>query len=246
MANISNRSRYQSNLSGFTLIELLVVISIISLLLAILLPVLSKSRDAAKTIICLNHFRQIGLTTAVYTTEHNSNYPISMSTVSGGDYGNGLKTWQSLLYPYLQSNASGYIDARGPEVLNFPTYICPELVEVNDYQLNIMAFGYSANIHFFGMDLAAYSGTILDIPPRSSPPRKSVVTHAETGVSPSRPFGVAMRYTSNSVFSDNDAAWEACMAMSRRRHSNSTNILWEDGHAQNQPDAVDQAHLEPD
>ncbi len=57
--------------SGFTLVELLVVITIISILAAMLLPVLSKVLDAARAVACANNARQIGLITTQYASDHN-------------------------------------------------------------------------------------------------------------------------------------------------------------------------------
>jgi prepilin-type N-terminal cleavage/methylation domain-containing protein len=67
----SRRSRH-----AFTLVELLVVIGIIALLIAILLPALTKAREASQKTVCISNLRQLGTAMQLYATEYKDYIPI--------------------------------------------------------------------------------------------------------------------------------------------------------------------------
>src|SRR5262249_13105632 len=54
------RAHRSARTAAFTLIELLIVIVIIALLIGILLPALSKAREAGRTVKCMANMKQIG------------------------------------------------------------------------------------------------------------------------------------------------------------------------------------------
>jgi len=86
---------------GFTLVELLVVIGIIAALIAMLLPTLSRAREAAKTTLCLSNLRQMMLAVSYYANDNegsavpytwtnNSTSPILPSDIYGLNPSTGL------------------------------------------------------------------------------------------------------------------------------------------------------------
>ncbi|OGV38428.1 MAG: hypothetical protein A2020_15340 [Lentisphaerae bacterium GWF2_45_14] len=76
---------------GFTLIELLAVISIIAMLASLLLPSLSRAREKARQLTCINNLKQLGSSFMMYAND-KSEY---IATMWDGKY-----SWTDLLAPY--------------------------------------------------------------------------------------------------------------------------------------------------
>ena len=72
---------------GFTLIELLVVIAIIAMLMAILMPALSKVKKIASRVVCGTNLKGLGTAQTVYANDYDDEY-----TVQGQG---GLHTWSN-------------------------------------------------------------------------------------------------------------------------------------------------------
>lgn len=60
---------------GWTLLELLVVIAVVATLTGLLLPAVGRARDRVRDVTCLNHLRQWGLATHLFTVENDDRLP---------------------------------------------------------------------------------------------------------------------------------------------------------------------------
>ncbi|WZO96757.1 DUF1559 domain-containing protein [Isosphaeraceae bacterium EP7] len=132
---------------GFSLIELLIVVFIIFLLISIILPSISSSREAARRVGCINNMRQIGLGIHNYKFTHNVIVPGRIWR--SGENPCGLvpgdecqdTPWQALLLPHLEQQrlynsinmevgtwgpgASGYLSNSGVIATTLTAFRCP-------------------------------------------------------------------------------------------------------------------------
>ena len=99
---------------AFTLIELLVVIAIIAILAAILFPVFSQAKAAAKQTVSMSNVKQLSLAIQMYMSDDNDRYPVGIGLRwdEEEERWRGIKPWFQRMENYIRSNdireASGH------------------------------------------------------------------------------------------------------------------------------------------
>jgi prepilin-type N-terminal cleavage/methylation domain-containing protein/prepilin-type processing-associated H-X9-DG protein len=111
---------------GFTLVELLVVIGIIAILMAILLPVVSRARESSRRAGCLANLRTLGQAMFMYAHDYRNRLPNA----------NPAETWnKSLGGEALIPFAATYVTVAGPFHCPSDPDPTPAKIQTADYDL---------------------------------------------------------------------------------------------------------------
>ena len=140
--------------SAFTLIELLVVIAIIAILAAMLLPALSKARQKARNISCVNNKKTLGLAYTFYQDENSGYFPFAAS-----EAGNNLASQTTNdvnIVRYLKMQLEGTYDSTKP----WKVIECPNMQSKTTYGNLVNGNFYNGMVHHVGTTASRMVDTI--------------------------------------------------------------------------------------
>jgi len=116
---------------AFTLVELLVVIGIIAILIAVLMPALSKARALAMITTCSSNLRQLGLAETMYANENNDFFTPYKNNTTGDPWATKQSFFVTLA-PYLGQKTPGNV------------FLCPKFTPYNGDTTGLVT-GYGLN-----------------------------------------------------------------------------------------------------
>jgi prepilin-type N-terminal cleavage/methylation domain-containing protein/prepilin-type processing-associated H-X9-DG protein len=142
------QGRLTGGRGAFTLIELLVVIAIIAILMAILMPTLSRAREQGKRGACLNNVKQLALSWNLYADDYEGrmvNANTARGTVTVNHDANCWVYWTDSATATEQQKLQGILDGLLYRYCpNVKLYKCPTGIrgEVVTYSIPDALNGY--------------------------------------------------------------------------------------------------------
>ena len=96
---------------GFTLTELLVVVSVLTIVMAMLLPMVYKGRSVARNVICQSNLKNLAYASLMYAQSHDGHF-MPLATWGGretrtywwGTYERPIDHTKGFLYPFLKTD----------------------------------------------------------------------------------------------------------------------------------------------
>jgi prepilin-type N-terminal cleavage/methylation domain-containing protein/prepilin-type processing-associated H-X9-DG protein len=174
---------------GFTLVELLVVIGIIALLVAILLPALSRAREQSNKTKCLANLRSIGQAMYLYANAQRDKLP-NANPATSYDYTLGGRALLELAQNYAT-----------PGVFHCPSDVDPEPTQIVTTEYSVPDSAH-VSYEFFSIWWAGRDGPILTRLLGQAP-----VAWDLDGGEPKSPLQNHGDKGGNILFSDGHAEW---------------------------------------
>lgn len=133
---------------AFTLIELLTVIATIAILAGILIPVVGRVRESARTSQCTSNLRQIGMGMSLFAADNQGMLPPAAGTPSGEST---EVQWTKWLDDYLPQQGTSST-AR-----EHPIFLCPS-TNYEGLEFSDIARSYSATASIYGPSASGVLG----------------------------------------------------------------------------------------
>lgn len=233
--------RARRSVSAFTLIELLTVVAIISLLISILTPSLSRARDQAKATACGARLHEMGLALAIYGNDHGNYLPVAEFDPPGDCEKFG---WAELLCEQNYRYEPPDDDANNPfPILRntnnigrycFYYFNCPSLAKEVDhtghYRVYLPAWAYGSFKRDSDRKIIEGADPLRSAGLDSIPPQLPLLGDAKRGVT-----GEASSY----IAGGEAAPGPEGTATFDDRHYGRINLLYSDGHAELKPYQAD-------
>ncbi len=122
---------------GFTVIELLVAIGVVALLMAMILPAIQSSREAARRTVCSDRLRQIGIAVQSHEAQHQR-YPTAFQELA----------WEYEILPFMdQTPLFEKLKTRASDIfalteflngMQLPMFQCPSDATLQTWSVNYL------------------------------------------------------------------------------------------------------------